>query len=44
MKIIPGIMWGVALAVLFSLAASSQQTHPILAIGSSSAGFRTTRG
>ncbi len=39
MKIIPGIMWGVALAVLFSLAASSQQAHPILAIGSGAPDF-----
>lgn len=39
MKIIPGILWRLALTVLLSLAAWAQQAHPILAIGSAAPDF-----
>jgi len=38
-KIIANILWYLALTLLFSLAASAQQSHPILAIGSAAPDF-----
>ena len=39
MKIIPRILWRLTLTILLSLAASAQQAHPILAIGSAAPDF-----